>query len=119
MPPAEPLDWLSNPFPAALTTFIDGSGSTDFRTRSALYVYHVDATSGFRLIGTIEHDSTVLRSVRINDGLYSLADLDLKVNHLDDTLAPLGSLVLQTDPGGYYGGGGGIGIAVPLPAAVR
>src|SRR3989449_5031246 len=28
-PPAEPIDWDSNPFPAALTTFTDGTGSTD------------------------------------------------------------------------------------------
>src|SRR5437773_9189667 len=29
VPPAEPIDWFSNPFPAALTTFIDGRGQTD------------------------------------------------------------------------------------------
>ncbi len=29
VPPAEPIDWGSNPFPAALTTFTDGSGPTD------------------------------------------------------------------------------------------
>src|SRR3989442_8648088 len=29
VPPAEPIDWESNPFPAALTTFTDGTGSTD------------------------------------------------------------------------------------------
>jgi hypothetical protein len=29
VPPAEPIDWLSNPFPAALTTFTDGTGQTD------------------------------------------------------------------------------------------
>src|SRR5437899_8612246 len=28
-PPTEPIDWESNPFPAALTTFTDGTGSTD------------------------------------------------------------------------------------------
>src|SRR2546426_5000356 len=28
-PPAEPIDWDSNPFPAALTSFTDGTGSTD------------------------------------------------------------------------------------------
>src|SRR5712692_7002450 len=28
-PPAEPIDWASSPFPAALTTFPDGTGSTD------------------------------------------------------------------------------------------
>src|SRR5713101_1537236 len=28
-PPAEPIDWYSSPFPAALTTFTDGTGSTD------------------------------------------------------------------------------------------
>src|SRR5947208_5630814 len=29
VPPTEPLDWDSNPFPAALTTFTDGTGSSD------------------------------------------------------------------------------------------
>src|SRR2546422_9333786 len=29
VPPAEPIDWESNPFPAALTTFTDGTGQTD------------------------------------------------------------------------------------------
>src|SRR5712692_7633599 len=29
VPPAEPIDWGSSPFPAALTTFTDGTGSTD------------------------------------------------------------------------------------------
>ena len=29
VPPAEPIDWFSNPFPAALTTFTDGTGPTD------------------------------------------------------------------------------------------
>src|SRR5437667_3523617 len=29
VPPAEPIDWDSNPFPAAITTFTDGTGPTD------------------------------------------------------------------------------------------
>src|SRR5712664_786159 len=29
VPPSEPIDWDSNPFPAALTTFTDGTGQTD------------------------------------------------------------------------------------------
>src|SRR6058998_3119283 len=29
VPPAEPIDWFSNPFPAALTTFTDATGQTD------------------------------------------------------------------------------------------
>src|SRR2546428_9555367 len=29
VPPAEPIDWDSSPFPAALTTFTDGTGQTD------------------------------------------------------------------------------------------
>src|SRR6266481_3469802 len=29
VPPSEPIDWDSGPFPAALTTFTDGTGSTD------------------------------------------------------------------------------------------
>src|SRR5216684_2078443 len=29
VPPSEPIDWNSSPFPAALTTFTDGTGSSD------------------------------------------------------------------------------------------
>src|SRR2546425_10151736 len=29
VPPTEPIDWNSSPFPAALTTFSDGRGQTD------------------------------------------------------------------------------------------
>src|SRR5260370_14693083 len=29
VPPSEPIDWDSSPFPAALTTFTDGTGQTD------------------------------------------------------------------------------------------
>src|SRR5260370_42500029 len=29
VPPAEPIDWLTNPFPAALTTFTDGAAPTN------------------------------------------------------------------------------------------
>src|SRR5713101_8263345 len=29
VPPTEPIDWDSSPFPAALTTFTDGTGPTD------------------------------------------------------------------------------------------
>src|SRR5712692_4738498 len=29
VPPTEPIDWSSNPFPAALTTFTDATGPTD------------------------------------------------------------------------------------------
>src|SRR6266481_4057347 len=29
VPPAEPIDWDSSPFPAALTTFTDATGQTD------------------------------------------------------------------------------------------
>src|SRR5260370_321906 len=29
VPPSEPIDWDSSPFPAALTTFTDGTGPTD------------------------------------------------------------------------------------------
>src|SRR5260370_14062013 len=29
VPPSEPIDWNSSPFPAALPSFTDGTGSTD------------------------------------------------------------------------------------------
>lgn len=84
---------------------INGDGYPDSYTyKSSLYVYKVDPTAGFALLGTVDHDTTVQRGVRIGNDLYSLADRTLKVNHLDDALSSIGSLTIQTGDPGYPGG---------------
>lgn len=94
---------VSGSVPGADTDGDDFPDSYDFR--SSLYVYRVDPTAGFLLLGTIDHDSAVLRGVRIEGDLYSLAERTLKVNQLDAALAQIGSVVLQAGDGGDFDGG--------------
>lgn len=49
-----------------------------------LDVFQLDAEQGFTLLGTVEHDSEVMRSLRIGDQLFSLSESDLKINSLFD-----------------------------------
>jgi uncharacterized secreted protein with C-terminal beta-propeller domain len=76
---------------------------------SSLFVFQVDATNGFQLLGTINHDSQVRRSLRINNELYSIADdsvqahpiqnpslLDSEVRVYDDPRFPAGVMPALT-----------------------
>jgi len=44
----------------------------------------VDLSAGFSLLGQVAHDSTALRSLRINEALFTLAYNDLKAQPLTD-----------------------------------
>jgi uncharacterized secreted protein with C-terminal beta-propeller domain len=77
----------------------DGDPATfDYPTyeyRSDFWVFHVDAASGFDLLGQVEHDSTTLRSIRINELLYTLAYDDIKVQPLLDPPATVNQVSLE------------------------
>jgi uncharacterized secreted protein with C-terminal beta-propeller domain len=65
------------------------------RTRYDLFVFQVDVTAGddaIRLLGTIEHDSPVKRSLRIEDRLYSISRDTIRVHALLDPETELDSL---------------------------
>jgi len=47
-----------------------------------LQVFQLDSVNGFTLLGTVDHDSEVLRSLRIGDELFSLSETSLKINEL-------------------------------------
>ncbi len=51
---------------------------------SKFWVFQVDLASGFNVLGQIDHDSTALRSTRIDQMLYTLAYNDIKVQPLLD-----------------------------------
>lgn len=64
--------------------------------RSELVLLRVDPTHGIQYLGAVEHDSSLLRSSRINDVIYSVSDLDLKsVEILVNDLVDRGSVVLN------------------------
>lgn len=73
--------------------------------KSELVLLKVGVDSGISLLGTVAHDSPLLRSARIGDTLFSAADLDMKaVDVLADALTSRGSVVLQQP---YEDSGGG------------
>ena len=63
----------------------------------------------FRALGKVDHASSVMRSVRIEDVLYSIADQDVQsVRVVKGGLDPLGSVTIQTERSGWPDGPGGI-----------
>ena len=71
--------------------------------QSALVLLKIDIAGSITNLGTIEQDSSLLRSARIGEVVYSVADLDLKtVELLTDGLKARGILTLneQTDISG-------------------
>jgi uncharacterized secreted protein with C-terminal beta-propeller domain len=56
----------------------------DYNKPAALEVFKVDPEKGFTLLGEIEHDTAIRRSLRIDDILYSISGTEVKVNKLDD-----------------------------------
>lgn len=62
---------------------------------SKLDVFQLDAVDGFKLLGAVEHDSEVLRSLRIGDQLFSLSDSTLKINPLTDPATEIAEVVLE------------------------
>lgn len=73
--------------------------------QSDLVLLKIDTAGSITNIGTIEHDSSLLRSARIGDVIYSAADLDLKaVQVVADGITARGSVKLnekQDDGGGW------------------
>lgn len=82
----------------------------NWKSISNLYVYRINASAGsraFQPLGTVDHTSAVMRSVRIGDVLYSIADEDVQsVQVVAGGLVPLGHVTIQTDTSGWPSGGG-------------
>ena len=75
--------------------------------KSNLVILKVDAATGITQLGTISQSSSLLRSARIGDIVYSVADLDMKaVEVLSDTIVNRGTVDLQKPYD--YGSGDGV-----------
>jgi hypothetical protein len=57
-------------------------GEPSWRASSELMLYQVNPNTGFTPMGVVQHDSPVLRSLRIEDVIYSVAIGDLKATRL-------------------------------------
>jgi uncharacterized secreted protein with C-terminal beta-propeller domain len=88
------------PDPNAPDAYVPGVYQSD------LVLFKIDPATGISQIGTISHSSNLLRSARIGDVIYSVADLDMKsVEVLSDAIKARGSVELQKP---YGGSGDGI-----------
>ena len=68
---------------------------------AALQVFRVDPDTGFTLLGTTTHNSSVERSLRIGDKLYSMSSTQLKVTPIDDPGTEIASVNLTNDGGDW------------------
>ena len=78
------------------------AGSDEFTPWTSEYgvvVLHVDAASGITRLGTITHDSPLLRTARIGDVIFSVASRDLQAVALASagSLSPRGAVVLREE----------------------
>jgi uncharacterized secreted protein with C-terminal beta-propeller domain len=77
----------------------DGDPTTadlvQWRYESDVWVFHVDVDNGFDLLGQVQHDSTALRSLRIDDALYTLARDDIKIQPLLHPTATIQQVSLE------------------------
>lgn len=71
----------------------DGHTNTLQGVSDGLQLLKVDST-GIESLGTIEHDSRVLRSLRIGENLISISQKDIKVSNLANPAAVIDTLAL-------------------------
>ncbi len=106
------IDTLAIPVSGSVVTKTDADGNpTEWATRSALDVFHLDVNAGASAldpIGAVSHDSDVMRSVRIGDVLYSIADQDVwSVRVQPGSIQALGQVTIQTATSGWPASNGG------------
>jgi uncharacterized secreted protein with C-terminal beta-propeller domain len=73
------LDVVALPVQSFVMVAADSpDGDPTWQTRAGVVVLDIDPVTGITELGTIEHDSRLLRTARIGSTIYSVADLDLK-----------------------------------------
>lgn len=81
---------------SVMVAAVSSAGVPTWQMRSGVVVLAVDPVTGITELGTVEHDSFLLRTARIGSTLYSVADLDLKaVDVVGGGLTPRGTAALQ------------------------
>jgi inhibitor of cysteine peptidase len=86
-------DFQTLAIPVYGTSFIDANGA---HYQSDLWVFKVDVTKGFTLLGQVHHDSQVRRSLVIGNQLYSVADASIQVHPVANPGGP-GNEVITSD----------------------
>lgn len=86
----------------------DGDGFPDsYVDHSALWVFRVDPSAGFTLLGQVSLGSPIRRGLRVGADLASLSDRALAFNRLTDHLPTIGTVDLPDVTDGPVTGGGG------------
>jgi len=87
------VDWAGNP---VLSSAEDGWSLRLPSWQSQLWVFRIDTTEGeparIHVLGTIEHDNSILRSLRIGTQLFSISADTIQVHDLFDPGVQLGEL---------------------------
>jgi hypothetical protein len=73
--------------------------------QSSLWVFHVDVNKGFQVLGQMNLDSQVRRSVRIDDQLYAIATDSIQVAPIAKPSALEAEVRIHDDPRFPSGGG--------------
>jgi len=91
------LDVVALPVQSVVMVAADSpDGFPTWQTLSGVVVLDVDPVTGITELGTVSHDSRLLRTARIGSTIYSVADLDLKaVDVVSSSLSPRGRVILQ------------------------
>ncbi len=91
------LDVVALPVESFVMVAADSpDGYPTWQTRSGVVVLDIDPVTGITEVGTVAHESHLLRTARIGSTIYSVADLDLKaVDVVGGQLSPRGTAVLQ------------------------
>ena len=63
--------------------------------QASLHVFQVSEDEGLSFLGQIEHDDSIRRSLRIEDGLYSISPEQVQVHTIDDPSDELASVQLD------------------------
>jgi uncharacterized secreted protein with C-terminal beta-propeller domain len=90
------LDVIALPVQSVTWTDDPTTGLLTWQMLSGVVVLDIDPVTGITELGTVAHDSHLLRTARIGSTLYSVADLDLKtVDVVSGGLSPRGTVLLR------------------------
>ncbi len=87
---------LALPIQSAGATWRGGGSSSSIfeQGEGGLQLFFVDTEAGFESLGIIEHDSPILRSLRIGDSLFAFSAGEITTHNLTGSIGQLDSLQL-------------------------
>jgi uncharacterized secreted protein with C-terminal beta-propeller domain len=66
------------------------SSSSPGHWEQDLQVFHVDPSTGFDLLGTVQHTGSIRRSLQIGQTLFAISDGQITAHAMDDGLTQIG-----------------------------